>query len=186
MPTHEVCTPAQPTCLKVWGYVPGPNQPALKNGIVHESHARNKYRQLVQATTKHQDVNFIELDIKIHERDPFLRASPAGLAICSCCGQIRLLQIKCPFTAENQTIREAMAAGKIPFLEENNDMIELSKTSRGYDAQVQCDMAVTHLLISDCIVLEVPFDNRTKHTRITSVVLVLKTLWKATLYSLHV
>ena len=60
-----------------------------------------------------------------------------------------------------------MAARKIPFQEENNDMIELSKTSRGYYAQVQCAMAVTQLLTCDfvvssrqeCIVLEVPFDN---------------------------
>ena len=86
---------------------------------------------------------------------------------CSCCGHIRLVEIKCPFTAENQTIREAMAARKIPFLDENNDTIELSKTSRGYYAQVQCAMAVTQLLTCDfvvwsrreCIVLEVPFDS---------------------------
>ena len=60
-----------------------------------------------------------------------------------------------------------MAARKIPFLEENNDTIELSKTSRGYYAQVQCAMAVTQLLTCDfvvwsrqeCIVLEVPFDS---------------------------
>ena len=130
--------------------VPRPNQPALKYGIVHESHARDKYRQLVQATTKHQDVNVIECGIKIHARYPFLHASPDGIVTGSCCGHIRLFEIKCPFTAENQTIREDMAARKIPFLEENNDTIELSKTSRGYYAQVQCAMAVTQLLTCDC------------------------------------
>jgi hypothetical protein len=79
----------------------------------------------------------------------------------------RLLEIKCPYSARNMTVEEAMTEKKIKYLEKKDNILHLKKNSQdGYYAQVQGLLGITGLTLAnlvvwtskDCKIITVKFD----------------------------
>ncbi|KAB0791199.1 hypothetical protein PPYR_02999 [Photinus pyralis] len=74
----------------------------------------------------------------INEDWPFLGASPDGIEVNSGC----LVEIKCPYSARNNTIKEAVANKLITYLDIEGDTYNL-KTSHNYYYQVQGQLNIS-------------------------------------------
>lgn len=107
--------------------------PHIAAGSALESAAVNAF-QAELCSIGHKNVKVDTCGIYISEDMPFLGASPDGVVSCSCCEEIRLLEVKCP-TKEIQ---------ELIYLDDN----KLLKKKTAYYGQVQGQLAITGLVHS--------------------------------------
>lgn len=107
-------------------------------GCEHEAKVREDYVLLYKA--RHQEPKVENCGFFIHEKIPYIGASPDGLVSCSCCG-LGLMEIKCPFCQHGNSILEA--AEDRQFCLETVDGRTFLKKEHVYFYQVQCQLAVT-------------------------------------------
>ncbi len=133
-----------------WGKpLPRTNIPSLKHGLRYESVARNHY--IKRLAVNHKDISVAETGLHVHQDLPFLRASPDGLVHCTCHGN-RLIEIKCPFSARDISVREGIRSKKIKYLNVLPDFSLALKTNSDYYFQVQGAMAITGTSVCDFVV----------------------------------
>ncbi|XP_046554419.1 uncharacterized protein LOC124263760 [Haliotis rubra] len=99
--------------------VPTPHQrstsaPSLKYGIRYESVARNAY--VSRRKLQHRSLEVKETGLHVHPDYPHLRASPDGIVSCGC-HTTTILEIKCPFSSRDISVREAVRTKKLTYLE---------------------------------------------------------------------
>ncbi|KAI8509486.1 hypothetical protein Bbelb_133340 [Branchiostoma belcheri] len=107
---------------------------SLRYGTEKEKVARTQYFN--EMVKQHQDFNIDETGLVVHPEKPFLRASPDGIAKCSSHSS-RTIEIKCPFTARDMTVEEAVRTEKIDYLQQGQGDFALSRTKPGYFWQVR-------------------------------------------------
>ncbi|KAF2882250.1 hypothetical protein ILUMI_23918 [Ignelater luminosus] len=71
------------------------------------------------------NVKIVDCGMFVHKTLPYLSASPDGLI-----GEDSLIEIKCPFSAKDMTIKESVAAGKIKFLAVRNEQMFLKENHK--------------------------------------------------------
>ena len=115
-------------------------------GCRHESVAREKYKQLMKAT--HQNFEIVETGLLLNPSYPYLGASPDGVAMCDCCGEV-CVEIKCPYCKRNDSLSDSM--DKSCLQEDSTGKLSLKK-SHAYYYQVQCQLLVSEKEFCDFIV----------------------------------
>ena len=125
---------------KVCGYNSYFESKATQWGVANEPVARNLYRN--SNMTKHSNFIVTEPGFFIDINFPFIGASPDGLINCSC-HDPGVLEIKCPWSARDLTIKE-YAISKQSCLEVTDGVTHLKKNHQ-YFYQVQCQMMCTKL-----------------------------------------
>lgn len=150
---HQVChtNPAKPSVSLIMQLCkPAKNSkqtPAMKWGTEQESTARKHYEQQVQA--HHSDFNVRTSGLVLNPKYPHMAASPDGICQCTCCG-IGCIEIKCPFSARDMTVSEALALPGFP-LQFDETKLTL-KPTHPYYAQVQCQMFISNTQYCDFVV----------------------------------
>lgn len=126
------------------------NVPALKWGMKCEAVARKSYKCLLES--QHKGVEVLQTGLHVCCSEPFLRASPDGIVSCSCHGERRILEIKCPWSARDLDPVEAIETGVITYIGSENNAYTLKPgDSRGYYEQVQGTMAITGIRKCDFV-----------------------------------
>lgn len=121
--------------------------PATEHGTTCEPIARELY---VQEKTKcHNGLKVSESGLIVREDYPYLGASPDGIVECKCCGK-GLLEIKCPYTLRNETVRD-ICKDKSYHLYLKDDQVCCKTTSSWY-TQVHMQMFVSKLAWCDLVV----------------------------------
>ena len=77
---------------------------ATKWGCEHEKTARETYFAKIQ--NDHENLTISDSGLVVHERYPYLGATPDGCISCDCCG-FGVLEIKCPFSCTDKSFLEA-------------------------------------------------------------------------------
>lgn len=125
---------------EVMGYHSVPDVPAVMWGKRHEAAAKNTYIKNMQK--EHPGLQVEDCGLFIDKTYSFLAASPDGIVICNhCCPSVGLVEIKCPFTHRNCTLKEA-CENKAFFCAIENNYIRL-KHSHTYYCQMQGQMGIT-------------------------------------------
>jgi len=133
----------------------------VEYGINMEDYASKKYSQV-------HGVHIIKCGLVVHQRQPWMCASPDGLVIHNN-KVIRLLEIKCPYTCKDtQLIDKHSGKLRVPYLQydEGKSIISL-KRSHNYFTQCQIQMYCTGLqecdlfvyTNQDCITVSIKRDN---------------------------
>lgn len=118
---------------------------SLEYGRRNESYAKAKY---LKAKPK---LHLHKCGLVINNAFPFLGASPdAKVCDSGLCG---ILEVKCPYTARNLNISEAVASISNFMLEINDDNVCKLKKNHTYYAQVQGQMLVTGADFCDFVVV---------------------------------
>ena len=129
-----------------------PSVSALQWGRDHEPDALHKYRQ-----TLSDDMTLISASFYV-DQCGFLGASPDGIVIDASEKAVCLVEVKCPFNAQEKTVEEACSDIK-SFCSTICEQQPCLKTSHDYYYQVQGQMAVTGIHACD-FVLWTPKDVR--------------------------
>lgn len=139
------------------------NMPAqLEWGHLKEVAAKALYTKKMAAN--HEDFILLDCGLALSDEYPFLGASPDGLRCCKCCGK-SLIEAKAIYSKRN--LRPAIAANdKIYFDQGTSKWLLKENTTLFY--QIQCQMAVTKVHITDLViytnkgilVISVPFDQQ--------------------------
>lgn len=109
--------------------------PALTYGRTHEASAKDAYLKM------NDDCHLHECGFIVSNQMPFLGATPDGV-VCKPGGQ-GIIEIKCPYSARNMTIKEACRSLKnFCLTEDENQEIHL-KDSHEYYAQIQGQLMIT-------------------------------------------
>ena len=125
---------------KVCGYYPKFSSKATEWGISNEPIARSIYFKTFKS--KHKDFTVREGGLFINPVSPILGASPDGLVNCSC-HDPGILEIKCPWSARDLTIKE-FAESKKSFLVNDFGQSAMLSRTHGYYYQVQLQMYCTN------------------------------------------
>ena len=109
-------------------------------GCKHEKQAREIYKK----KSDHTNLQVTESGLFINPLWPFIGASPDGIVNCDCCPK-GVLEIKCPYCHQNESIISATVNDKKFCLREEDEMLRLD-CSHQYYYQVQtqifvCDVA---------------------------------------------
>jgi hypothetical protein len=114
--------------------------PAVAWGIRHEKDAVNSF--LADVATQHDNglQGFRQCGLFVKADYPYLAASPDGIFVCGCCGPATV-EIKCPYSARNESLFEQSVIKRVEFLEEHNGKPRLKRTHKYY-TQVQAQMWV--------------------------------------------
>ncbi|XP_046581621.1 uncharacterized protein LOC124289069 [Haliotis rubra] len=123
--------------------------PSLKYGIRYESVARNAY--VSRRKLQHRSLEVKETGLHVHPDYPHLRASPDGIVSCGC-HTTTILEIKCPFSSRDISVREAVRTKKLTYLELLPDFSLRLKQDTDYYHQVQDAMAVVGVNKCDFVV----------------------------------
>jgi hypothetical protein len=119
---------------------------SLAYGRKHEEDAKQKYLQYKAHTSTHLH----KCGLVINNKFSFLGATPdAKVCEHGTCG---ILEVKCPYTARNCSIREAATQDRNFCLEQNRDGHLTLKQNHMYCAQVQGQLAVTGAPFCDFVV----------------------------------
>jgi YqaJ-like viral recombinase domain len=131
-------------------------------GKLYESVAIDSYISI--QSLLHTGVRVLKTGLRIFKRYPVIASSSDGRVECDCCEQVRLIEVKCPFTLANLKIRENYT--KFVFLKlittENGEENLVLKTDHEFYYQIQ-----THLLCAD----EVKFCDFVVYTQVDTLVL---------------
>ena len=115
--------------------------PPLAFGRANEPVARQQYFD-IQKTT-HKNFNVKECGLFIDKENPYIGASPDGVVSCSCCGR-GLLEIKCSFTHQNVTPKDACLDDHYHLYCDENNQVRLKESSSWF-VQIQGQMGVCNL-----------------------------------------
>ena len=96
----------------------------------------------MQHRLSHRDVLIRPAGFKISTLHPFIGASPDGYVSCSCCGT-GVIEIKCPFSAKDLSISEAVQSVGHFCLEQDSQGKIKVKRDHAYFHQVQMQLFVT-------------------------------------------
>ena len=111
---------------------------SLEFGKIHEPVARQMYTN--DYLVNHQSADVAVPGLFVDHENPFLGASPDGLVSCKCCG-VGLLEIKCSFTHQNVTPRQACEDRHYHVYLDENSEVKL-KTSSSWYLQIQAQLGV--------------------------------------------
>jgi hypothetical protein len=120
---------------------------SVEYGKLQEPVARGKYIEFM--STQHPSFQCSETGIFVYKEFPYLAASPDGVTECKCCGR-GLLEIKCPFSCQNEISQVAMSKNSSCI--SVNDKYELKKNlSSPYYVQMLGQMAVGNFSYCDFV-----------------------------------
>ncbi|XP_069102920.1 uncharacterized protein [Argopecten irradians] len=127
-----------------------PSVSSLQWGLTKESVAKADF--LKKYTCHHHNLDIKECGLQIHEKHPFIRASPDGIITCNC-HQPSLIEIKCPYKSRNLTVADAVGQKLINYLSYDKEINTFTlNTSDIYYAQVQGLMAILGLASCNFVV----------------------------------
>ncbi len=123
---------------------------ATRYGVANEGKARQDYAlYLQQSGCPDLEVALCGLFVSIDE--PWLAASPDGVIVnCKDSNIVRLLEVKCPFSAKSKTISEACKSATF-FLESADESCQL-KRRHDYYFQIQCQLFCVNCEWCDLVV----------------------------------
>ena len=121
---------------------------SLAWGVENESFARKRYIRQNRRTHKHFQCK--ESGLMLHLKKPMFGASVDGYVSCLCCGS-GCLEIKCPFTHREKSIREYVEQPNYFIIKGPDDTLIL-KPNHAYYSQVQHQMFVTGFSYTDFVV----------------------------------
>lgn len=126
--------------------------PSIKWGRTNEIKGKKMYLQKV--SKYHTKLKIEEHGLMVSKELNFVRGSPDGIVTCRCHSSMsRLLEIKCPYSAKDMTIEEAIIKKKIKYLEKKDNILQLKKNSQdGYYAQIQGLLGITGLKLANLVV----------------------------------
>ena len=116
-------------------------------GCQHEEQAYREYKRVAQS--KHTDFSISKSGLVIHESYPLMGASPDGIINCVCCGY-GVLEIKCPYSCRDTTLKDKSADSTF-FLKDMNGDLSLSVYHAHY-YQVQAQLKFCNAQYSDFVV----------------------------------
>ena len=116
----------------------------LAYGKRNESKAKAKY------LAKFPDRHLHECGFVVNNEFPFLGATPDG-KLCDK-GTVGIVEIKCPFSARDFTVKDACSQISDFFLQQNQNGEILLKKNHSYYAQVQGQLMITGCSFCDFIV----------------------------------
>ncbi|XP_065944675.1 uncharacterized protein [Magallana gigas] len=120
---------------------------SVEYGKINESVAREKY--VDHMTCFHPSFKCSETGIFVFKDFPFLAASPDGISECKCCGK-GLVEIKCPYSSQNETCQVAMSKNSSCAIVNGNYVLKKSISS-SYYVQMLGQMAVCKLSYCDFV-----------------------------------
>ncbi len=136
------------------------------HGILNEPFARNMYR--IEESSKHKDLVVSEHGLFVNKKYPYLGASPDGIVECSCCADNRVLEIKCPFNAQDEYAVDIPLKYPDYHLElDENSQLRVKKSTAWYSQAIfqmgvlglkQCDFVV-HTK-KDTAIIPISFDSK--------------------------
>ena len=126
-------------------YYPTPfTSESTSYGSRNEPAAKNKYLQRFPERHIHN------CGVLLQPRLPFLGATPDGIVCDSKNHDIGLLEVKCPFTARDMTVKEAALSLKNFYVVETNDSLTISKSHNCY-YQIQGQLLLSGLEFCDFV-----------------------------------
>lgn len=120
----------------------------IRWGIENEDTARESYLMAMQDL--HADFSVSASGLIIHPELPWIGASPDGVVTCSC-HEPGVLEIKCPFSAKDRTLRECVKDPRFCLTVTEEGVMSL-KLDHGYMYQVQTQMRVAEVTYCDFVV----------------------------------
>ena len=120
---------------------------ATRWGCEHEEQARMEYEN--RMCKKHVNFTMSKSGLIISPSYPLMGASPDGIIKCRCCGY-GVLEIKCPYSCYEKTIRERIDESRF-FLQEKNGEILLD-VYHAYYLQVQVQIKFSDAQYCDFVV----------------------------------
>ena len=125
-------------CQKISGLTSiNPNIPTLKYGRDMEQHSFNVFFELFKSS--HKKPRLSNCELFLDGEQPFIGATPDGIAECACHGGA-CLEIKCPFSISHKSPTDPGV--KLPFLKIINNEQKLNQNHKYY-TQCQQQMAIT-------------------------------------------
>ncbi|XP_072028778.1 uncharacterized protein [Amphiura filiformis] len=120
---------------------------ATRHGIDNEDKVLDMYAEEMKW---HDNFVMSKTGLVINTQFPYLGASPDSLVSCECCGN-GCVEVKCPYSKRDMTIRDAIEQDKTFCLEIRNDEPKL-KQNHQYYYQVQAQIHCTNTEYADFIV----------------------------------
>lgn len=120
----------------------------IRWGLENEDTARESYLMAMQDL--HADLNVAASGLIINPELPWIGASPDGVVTCSC-HEPGMLEIKCPFSAKDRTLRECAKDSRFCLTVTEEGVMSL-KLDHSYMYQVQAQMRVAEVTYCDFVV----------------------------------
>ncbi|KAL7404051.1 hypothetical protein ABVT39_008939 [Epinephelus coioides] len=114
---------------------------ATRWGLQKEDTAREAYLMVMQDL--HADLQVAASGLIINPELPWIGASPDGAVTCACHGP-GILEIKCPFSAKDRTLRECVKDSRF-CLTDTEEVGMTHKVDHSYMYQVQAQMCVAEV-----------------------------------------
>ncbi|XP_077863929.1 uncharacterized protein LOC144348482 [Saccoglossus kowalevskii] len=129
---------------RIMGTSPSFSSAATEYGKKHENVARHMYEE--QMRHSHIAFNCETTGLHVSSNEPFLGASPDGIASCKCHGQ-RLVEIKCTFKHRNVQAADIPTVDPSYHFQSQDEILKLKRSSKWF-FQIQFQMGI--LAINNC------------------------------------
>ena len=120
---------------------------ATRWGCSHEDAARSAYQEKMEATLQNFEIK--KSGLVINTQFPHIGASPDGLVCCDCCGE-GIVEIKCPFCANNHLIKDYATLPKACVDTDNDGKVTLCR-NHAYYYQVQTQIHACEVDYADFV-----------------------------------